>query len=34
VHMVHLRQKVDGNFSQKLLHTVRQIGFVLKEQAA
>jgi len=34
VHIAHLRQKVDGNSSQKLLHTVRRMGFVLREQAA
>lgn len=33
VHMAHLRQKVDGDFGQKLLHTVRRIGFILQEPA-
>jgi DNA-binding response OmpR family regulator len=33
VHIARLRQKVDGNFSPKLLHTIRRVGFVLREQA-
>jgi DNA-binding response OmpR family regulator len=30
VHMVRLRRKIDDGFSQKLLHTVRGVGFVLR----
>ena len=29
--MVRLRKKVDGQFEPKLLHTVRGVGFVLRE---
>jgi DNA-binding response OmpR family regulator len=32
VHMVHLRHKIDDGFSCRLIHTVRGIGFVLKEE--
>jgi DNA-binding response OmpR family regulator len=31
VHMVRLRRKVDDVFTSKLLHTVRGMGFILKE---
>jgi DNA-binding response OmpR family regulator len=31
VHVTHLRHKVDDRFSQKLLHTVRCLCFVLRE---
>ncbi|HEY3384521.1 MAG TPA: response regulator transcription factor, partial [Vicinamibacterales bacterium] len=31
VHVTHLRKKVDVGFDVKLLHTVRGVGFVLKE---
>lgn len=31
VHMVHLRRKVDQDFPVKLIHTVRGVGFVLRE---
>jgi two-component system, OmpR family, copper resistance phosphate regulon response regulator CusR len=31
-HMVRLRRKLDGQFEQKLLHTVRGVGFVLREE--
>lgn len=34
VHMARLRRKVDGNSEQKLLHTVRRVGFILREEAA
>jgi len=34
VHMAHLRRKVDEQFEQKLLHTVRGVGFVLREAAS
>ena len=30
--MVRLRRKVDGQFERKLVHTVRGVGFVLREQ--
>ena len=30
--MVRLRRKVDGQFERKLLHTVRGVGFVLREE--
>jgi DNA-binding response OmpR family regulator len=31
VHIAHLRRKVDDGQPMKLLHTVRGIGFVLRE---
>jgi DNA-binding response OmpR family regulator len=31
VHVTHLRRKIDDNFNRKLLHTVRGLGFVLRE---
>jgi two-component system copper resistance phosphate regulon response regulator CusR len=34
VHVAHLRRKVDGAHGVKLLHTVRGVGFVLREEAA
>ena len=33
VHVTHLRKKIDDSYSQKLLHTVRGLGFVLREDA-
>jgi DNA-binding response OmpR family regulator len=30
--IVRLRRKVDGQFALKLLHTVRGVGFVLREE--
>jgi len=33
VHIARLRQKVDDPFAKKLLHTVRGVGFVLREEA-
>lgn len=33
VHVSRLRQKVDGNSSHKLLHTLRRVGFILRGQA-
>lgn len=33
VHIAHLRRKVDEPFKKKLLHTVRGVGFVLREEA-
>ncbi len=32
VHLTHLRRKIDDRFSNKLLHTVRGLGFVLREE--
>ncbi len=32
VHIAHLRRKVDEPFGKKLLHTVRGVGFVLREE--
>jgi two-component system copper resistance phosphate regulon response regulator CusR len=31
VHVAHLRRKVDGTHETKLIHTVRGVGFVLRE---
>jgi DNA-binding response OmpR family regulator len=31
--MVRLRKKIDGQFEHKLLHTVRGVGFVLREES-
>lgn len=33
VHVAHLRRKLDEPFKRKLLHTVRGVGFVLREEA-
>ena len=30
--VVRLRRKLDGQFERKLLHTVRGVGFVLREE--
>jgi two-component system, OmpR family, copper resistance phosphate regulon response regulator CusR len=32
VHIAHLRRKLDEPFGRKLLHTVRGVGFVLREE--
>jgi two-component system copper resistance phosphate regulon response regulator CusR len=32
VHIAHLRQKIDGGQTRKLIHTVRGVGFVLREE--
>ena len=32
VHVAHLRKKIDEPFKTKLLHTVRGVGFVLREE--
>lgn len=32
VHIAHLRRKLDEPFDKKLLHTVRGVGFVLREE--
>ena len=34
VHVARLRRKVDDRFEQKLVHTVRGVGFVVREQPA
>src|SRR5947209_16966991 len=34
VHIARLRRKVDDPFTKKLLHTVRGVGFVLREEAS
>jgi len=33
VHIAHLRRKVDEGHAVKLIHTVRGVGFVLREEA-
>jgi DNA-binding response OmpR family regulator len=32
VHIAHLRKKLDGPFKKTLLHTVRGVGFVLRQE--
>jgi heavy metal response regulator len=32
VYINHLRTKIDGGFTKKLLHTVRGVGYVMKDQ--
>ena len=32
VHIAHLRRKVDADAGVKLIHTVRGVGFVLREE--
>jgi heavy metal response regulator len=32
VYVNHLRQKVDGKFEKKLIHTVRGLGYIMKEE--
>jgi DNA-binding response OmpR family regulator len=32
VHIAHLRRKLDEPFKKKLLHTVRGVGFVLRQE--
>jgi DNA-binding response OmpR family regulator len=32
VHIAHLRRKLDEPFKKRLLHTVRGVGFVLREE--
>jgi len=34
VHIARLRRKIDDNSSLKLLHTVRGLGFILREEAS
>ncbi len=31
VYINHLRNKIDGEFDSKLIHTVRGVGYVMKE---
>jgi DNA-binding response OmpR family regulator len=31
VHIARLRRKLDDGFDRKLLHTVRGVGFILRE---
>lgn len=31
VYIHHLRKKIDGNFDKKLLHTIKDVGYVIKE---
>ncbi len=33
VHVAHLRKKLDDGHAVKLLHTVRGVGFVLREES-
>ncbi len=33
VHLARLRRKVDDQFEKKLVHTVRGVGFVVREDA-
>jgi len=33
VRICRLRDKIDNNFESKLIHTVRSVGYVLKEDA-
>ncbi|EKE16678.1 MAG: Two component transcriptional regulator, winged helix family [uncultured bacterium] len=33
VHIARLRKKVDGDTALKLIHTLRGVGFVLREEA-
>ena len=32
VHINHLRSKVDKDFSSKLIHTIKGVGYVFKEK--
>ena len=34
VHIAHLRRKVDADAEVKLIHTVRGVGFALREEQA
>jgi len=31
VYIHHLRKKIDGDFEEKLLHTIKNVGYVIKE---
>ena len=33
VYIMRLREKIDAGFDRKLLHTIRGIGYVLKEES-
>ena len=32
VHIKNLRQKIDANFNQKLIHTIRGVGYILRKK--
>ena len=32
VHVNHLRKKIDKNFSSKLIHTIKGVGYVIKDE--
>lgn len=32
VYIHHLRKKIDGNFDKKLLHTIKNVGYVIREE--
>jgi DNA-binding response OmpR family regulator len=32
VHVAHLRKKIDEGRSEKLLHTIRGVGFILSQK--
>jgi len=32
VYIHHLRKKIDDNFDKKLLHTIKNVGYVIKEE--
>lgn len=32
VYIHHLRKKIDGNYKKKLLHTVKNVGYVVREE--
>lgn len=32
VYIHHLRKKIDGGFDKKLLHTIKNVGYVIKEE--
>jgi two-component system, OmpR family, copper resistance phosphate regulon response regulator CusR len=34
VHIAHLRRKVDDQYNRKLVHTVRGVGFILREESS
>ena len=31
VYIHHLRKKIDDNYEKKLLHTIKNVGYVIKE---
>jgi DNA-binding response OmpR family regulator len=34
VHINHLRRKIDRDFSPKLIHTVKSVGYVLEDRSS